>query len=794
MSAAELKEQEENGVNSGVADEEQNELSSLAQKAEGGENTAEPNLYHPEKGRGLSLFDTGSSKSKLRKRLLFIGGPLGIGLIVLIVLASIFLGQLKAVHFATVLRSSGFATFQFSMRRFFADVAFDKTAFSKDSTGTVKNRPESSLLRRLITGNDARTVITTLRGEGRFNYVLENGQVRGFDLNGTRVTYDDLAKKITDGKKLSYDELNLRERMTLRKTVVDEIQLRLGERLGVEARSFRNAFWKGFRDITGIRMSLPRKIARDLVGKKPLDAQIETRLNEDAYTAKGEATPESGVEPFKKMEDAVRSEVGASIKNGERLRGPNLLQRGLTKIGIAPEAFAKKVENATPTVLIGTLYCIGHDLGKTGDTINRSLEQKAARYGHDQQTVAEQIQAGQVSAEAVSAFNASWDAVKASDGTLAIPPAEASPYYAAYTGQPASKADMNSLKEAPSTRIDTPFDWLGRVDSLIKTAISLGTIHLPLVGKSIDEKLNSAVDGACAVVLDPKLQTAFVVFDVAAALASDGGYYAAAKTMVKAAAFFGGGTLVGNMIQQYVNNLAGTGFGPESGVDKFNSSAIATDYLNSQSNRGVAMGRPLSADEAAGSKTAALIETRKQFQDKSWQNRYFAIDNPFSLLGSLSARIPSSFGSLMASIIASLASIPQSIANFASGQTTGPLAVRLLAGSRQQIAYAAQSADFQKQANFFGVQQWGWSQEEINRIETDPNFALDVNAAYVEAHPEFDKNFSKCYASNLLLKDLPPGCDAATLGSDEALHWRVYKAQSFVIDSMNQDVTKDAGF
>ncbi len=807
----ELEKQEEAIAPREADEEEQGELDSLAEKGEDkdgqakepsegeekkadyGESDnageAEPSLYKPSRSR----FGTGSPRAAQRvRRTLFIGGPLGI-VAIIAVLLMIFVGQLKAVHFATVLRSGGFATFELSMRRFFADVEFDKTVTTADSTGPLGNRPDSKLLRRLVTGDDPRSVAQKLGREGSLQYVNENGEIKGFQFgsgNSDIINYDEIAQRLFTK---NADQLTIRQRMTLRKNVVDEVNVRMAQRLGEEGRFFRNDFWTQFRDITGIRMSIPRQFMRSLLGEKPIEAETSVRLNQEE-NIDGSAGVDSGIDTVKKTTDAVKAETTNSIKLGQRLRDPTIYRTALSNAGINPDVLTETVAKASPYVLVGTLYCIGHDLGGVDQRINQSLEKQAARSASDIQVTSEQIMDGKnVNAAFVSAANADYDGVKAADGSTLIPPGEVSPYYKAATGQSMSGADMDSLKDTPSTHIETPLGYLADVDTIIKNAISAGAVNIPGIGKIINSGYDAAIDSACGTITNPAAQTAFVLFDVAAAAAS-GGTTAAATAMFKAAVFFGGGAYAGQALQSYVESLSGTGFGGgKSGVDKVNAGGVSTDYLNEQSNRGVAMGRPLSNDEAAATKTAALIETHKQFQDQAWRDRYFAINNPYSLVGSLSAYFPSSLASLGNRLADSLSSLPKTLASFVGGQLSGGLVLNLFNGSHQQVAYAADSVDFQTKANFFGVQQWGWSQEEINQIESNPDFDFANNAAYVEARPDLDGRFSKCYSSNSLLTDIPSGCDAGTLSQPDALHWRLYKVHSFVVDNLNQDVTKDNG-
>lgn len=779
-SAADLDEQLDNDYSS--SDEKAAYGSSETEDTAGEADHSMP--YKPEPKRGKKGFGTGSSK--LRKRLLY-ASPIGLGLIIIVVFAALFLGNLKAVHFATVLRSSGFATFQLSMRRFFADVAFDKAAFTPDSTGRVETRPESKLLRRLITGNDPRTVTQKLGREGSFQYHREGGKIQGFDFDGgkERVTFDDLSQNLY-GK--NADDLGVRERMGLRKAVTDRVNIRLAERIGVEPRSFRNSFWKGFRELTGIRMNPFVDGARQWAGKKPIDVETEKRLNDMEYQ-KGGNDVGSGIKQTDDAKKEAIAETEAAVKRGERFRNPEIFKRALTKVGISPDGFTSGVAKATPYVLAGTLYCIGHDLGQTSDRINKSLEEHAARYASDTQAVAEQIRSGKVSAEAVSASNANYD------GSATIPPGEASPYYVTATGGSLDKSDKSSLAYAPTTSIETPLDWFKPVDTAVKNAATAGAVNIPVLGGFIDKGADAVINKGCEGLMNPYVQSAFLIADLIAAGAT-GGASAAAGATFKAALFFGGGHIVGSMIEKYVQSLSGGFTGAESGVDRVNNAGVATNYLNAQSNRGVAMGAPVTKEEAVQSKVTAMLEMHKQYNEQTWQNRYFAIDNPFSLVGSLAARTPTSFASLSYRMGNMFNGLANSFSQLASGALFAKTASLAFSGGYQQRAYADTAASFEADADFFGTAQWDWTAAERYLVETDESFSFDNNAAYVEEHPEFEERYAKCYGA-VLQKDLPDECTDtgpnALLRERNAIHWRLYKAHTFVVDEMNIDPSKDIG-
>jgi hypothetical protein len=205
--------------------------------------------------------------------------------------------------------------------------------------------------------------------------------------------------------------------------------------------------------------------------------------------------------------------------------------------------------------------------------------------------------------------------------------------------------------------------------------------------------------------------------------------------------------------------------------------------MNSQVGRGVTYGRKLNTQESKTTKKTALGELRSSYAKTSLKERLFAIDNPYSLVGKVAAITPATSGSVKQEI----ANLPSRLTNGVASLFNGSRLVGSLAagfGISQKV-YAAGSQDFAADNNFFGVDQWGWSQAEYDKLSSDENFDPINNAAWVAnniSQAESDK-YAACYKDYSSLS-LPDYCNGDFLASDEALHWRANALYGFVTDQL----------
>lgn len=734
----------------------------------GKQQNKSPGLYRQE-GKTKKI----KSSSNLKKGLLF-GGPM-FAIIIFFIVLLLLTGALKAVHFSTILRSTGFASSQFIMREAFSEVAYTDWATQNDTA----ELPKSKLLDKLR-GQDMRKVQKRLTEEGEFKFNVKDGKVTGFDVKGDTVSFDELAKKAGKG---SFDELNFREKLSVRKYVTDEVKFKMGDTFKMETRGFRNGFWKGFREATGIKMTRFRDITRDKFGDGKMNEKLnndETRLRDEYAETRGRG---GEIESTNKAVDEAGKEIPKAIdeaaKKGIRLQAKDALDGYLKTKGSDIVKFEQGMSEISTAVFITTLYCMGHDLSHTGDRINQQMELTMARFGHQQQTTKDQIVSGDVTSGDVSFASREWG------GDDKTPDAAASPLYQQDIGNDAGNPKLDN---APRMNIAVPFlDWLKPVDNAIRTFISGGLNHAPLIGGKVDAVIDAEVTRVCGVVMNPYAQGAILGADLVISIFTLGTKDFIFKTL-QGAAIFAGFAGLGKLIESYINQVAGTGItGNEIGSDRYTGSAISTRYLDSQGGRGTTFAAPETPDEASATHQLAMAQLRDHYNNQGFSERYFAITNPQSLLGLSVARMPTSIQStsnMLASAISKIGAIFSNAFSMIGSIFTGPK-VR-----------AATSDDIYKKNGYFGVNMWGWTGADLEALRSTN---LADNAVLVEQRMQNDSSYysglEKCYASNRLLSEIAKdsNCKAQSKGTSEplrdprAVQWRIYKLHQFGVDQMSSE-------
>lgn len=753
-----------------------------------------------EAGWQTDVSDNKSSKN--RKKILFAAGGGGIILVGALIFIMMMFGSFKAIHYATVLRSTGFAAGLYVTRNIYNQVAYDAAVLTDDSTGSL-TRPERSMY-DLVRGVNAEEVMKSLGRDGAtgsFEVVKRGGRVEGFEVNGRRYMNNDFAQN-SFGR--NYNDLTFRERMTVKNDILKTAGDEMAEVFSTESRTFRTGFFKGFRTHFKIRTSKFAQKTRELVGKNAKEAKASVRENTldtaegvEPRTTTGGADdieptdrtgPRSNITEIDEAAQATRRERLRAIKEGFDLKGKDIVNKALTERGTTKiSEFAEGAGKVSLAVLIATLYCTARDIIGSLNEINAEKEANMQRFAHDVQTTADQIQSHEASADAANAAGAMWDGAKNSGDYEDVLPADSSPFYKAAFGDPTDTLSEEYFDGIPNGSINV--DGLNTVVSL-GDAVILGAAGQVLPGDWSD----SIISGACAQILNPAVQTGIAVGDIALSVVlaiSSGGTSEGIKAGIRAALYLGaglyGGNLVGKWLEETINNWAGGGAtGAEVGIERFNTAKVSTDYQNSATAKGVNYARPLDNDEAEGIKTEALLSEKNLYEKKPWKERYFAINNPFSLIGRVSAITPSNFSAFslrLSSVFTDLA--PKNMAKRL--MSLGDKMLNVFNPNTSAKAYAA-SQGFEAENHFFGVPQWGWSKDELAKINgDDESYSLIKNGGWVierNANGELDQKYEKCYTPEAI-SDVPKsGCDKNTLKSDEAFRWRYYKASESAIDDL----------
>lgn len=710
--------------------------------------------------------------SNLRKYGL-IGGLLsGVLFIVVIALMLLmFIGPYKVIHFATVLRSAGMARFTYQINRQFANVNFNAAVLTNESTGNIKlgQRSLIDVLRRV----NPQKQLTVLGREGtvKFNFETECGfgclkttsQLKGVVVNGDEFSLDSITQ---DKYGKSFDDLSYREKVFVKNEFSKQLGSKLADRLAIENRAFRSSVFNGLRQVTGISMSKWANKARDYIGKTPEEAKAKNvqetmdRVSQgnNGRSASSEAIREAVEAKANPTDEAKRVAAGAARDKAVRM--------------------TETAGKASLAVLAMTTSCIAHDLHNSFDEIHANYEQQIARVGHDALTTADQIKSGDTTMEAVGAENSRWDN------------AENSVIYRQSTGQdvPENDSALAQLNAIPGDASNSGFaQFISTVDEILMPKNPLA-FFIPAIGDIQD----SAQNIGCEVVLNPTVQwitvggetalTAVASFfsaggAAAGKVAVQAGVETAIRGIVYAGAGVGVGEIIGRWIDSAVANL--TSFtGAETGTSLYNNSAVGVNYLEQTGTRQVNYGKPLSADEAQATDQIALDYVKSTYSDGSINNRYFAVSNPYSLTSRLIPYLPSSAGEMASSIPKFIGSIFKAPASLFSN----------IFGGKKVSAATASATDFSGYS-----QQWGWTEDEYNRIDNDETYAPQALTDYYANHIDDTSGgqnlysmYERCYDATLQ-KDIPSYCTSDFLSTDVALHWRYYQSMMLAADWMSSD-------
>ncbi|HLB66295.1 MAG TPA: M23 family metallopeptidase [Candidatus Saccharimonadales bacterium] len=772
-----------------------NDKKSLAQKER--QVSADDHIGYREERSPLGFL---RKKSKKKKVLFLLGGSMGLGLAALFIVFIILIGSLKTVHFSTVLRSVGFARFQMYMRQHFAQTTFDAAVLTDESTGSASAKlGERSLLDKMRRINPEKQ-LQVLATENRLKFnVEENKKLFGFkreqifkgvEIDGKKIDLDEISRRHSGG--LTWKELNditnkaspdrIRQRLAIRAEFVNSVRDGLADRLALEGRAFRNSVYDGLRQITGINMSKWLNKARDYLGKTAEGARLKNLEDGLDDIDRERVRPKSGLNGVQDAADEVADEAEDAAKEGRRARTIGELKPAIGGIN----TFAQNISDA---VFVATVACVVHDLDNSFDESARPREEQAARFGHSNLTSADQIKKGDVASEAVGAENDRWDG------------ANTAIYYKQATRQKVTKEDKKQLARVPS--ITPPINSFGKVIGYVNDVLEFGVggpiveglTFIPIIGSKVEDIRNDVIDLACNAILNEYVQygisaaeIAVSVFTLGSSKGVTAGIVAALKETAKFASTVGVGELIGQMIEGAISNYSGTEFSATSrGENLYNSQVVATDYLQQTGTRNITYGRPLSASETKASQEIAVNMLRDEQNSKSFSNRYFAIDNPFSLVGRIVATLPSGVNGMFDSVGNIFSSLLSNV--FKSVDRLTSLVGDIFSGSR--FAYAAASqGDYVPDE--LGVDSSGWSDVEFARLANDDNMNAVKVATYVE--PRFEKlneKYGKCFNYTLQVNK-PSDCvkllSPKSANYEESFRYRAYMAKIFAADELIKDI------
>ncbi|PID32343.1 hypothetical protein CR970_01070 [Candidatus Saccharibacteria bacterium] len=728
---------------------------------------------------------TGSGK---KKALL----ALGLGGIIPLVFAMLlffsFLGPLKGIHFETILRSAAFAQFQRNLSKVYSQTLFDSATLTEGSTGRAK-LGDRSLIQKLRGVNPEKRLAELGRenklkfditGERRWGGLQKVNRFNGVVIEGKNYNLNEYARK-SFGK--DYNKLSKRERWTVESKFTSDVRIGLDDMLANHKLSYRSSVYNGLRQVAGLSMTKWANKAKDYAGKTPkeatkanLDETVKTVTGSDGAKVKSGAASVSD-EEVKDYKDRVTEAAANGEPTGDVKPNAKLLKR--IKV-------ANKVSDAA---FLTTLACIVNDVNTAIREGGKQTETNALALGHNTLTASDQIKTGESVSEAINADAKRWNG------------AENSALYKQDTGEEnLEDGDYEQLAGIPP--IFQPQyikNITGTVDAILDNLVTGGMAVIINKLPGGEEAVDTSKTAACRVILSEIAQNGMAAVELGAAVLTLGSVKGATKAATEAlkmgfsfAAGYGVGVLLGKQLDRIIQSYAGLDYsGVAVGADNYNQTKMGMNYLSSVGQRNTNFGRPMNDAEYVQSQEAAMAELRTAYNSKPIMERYFALDNPFSLTGKLVAHLPASFTELgssfsrTANTVVSNAMNPLTLASSASG----PFSAKAKA---EPTRWASGS--------IVGLQEFGWTEEELDAISKDPAFSsteLEDFMASGDNMQRLDEQFKPCYDYHMQSQaPEDDNCSAEALSTPDAMKWRWYNAllqQADQAAKTIEEITSDQG-
>jgi len=763
----------------------------------------EKNLYRPNTKQGSMMGALGGGVKKFtglslgKKAALFAGIGGALPIVLGIILFFMFIGQLKLIHFGTIMRSAGFAQYQLIMNKAFGQVTFDYATLTEDSAGKLK-----------INGDRFGFTRKRLQELGRDNKlkwdVGKNGEVRSIVIDGERYSFDELSQKLF-GK--AFKDLGRTERWKVEARMSTEISEPLAEILGNKGLLYRTQVYGGLRKVAHIEMIKWVNSAKDYFGKTPEEARIENMKETQRHVNGGDAevTGKSEIsgdsEETKEAVDEYKKKLDEAAAKGENTGDVKVGETGLqSRIG-SSEFKAKLAESAgkaSLAVMAITVGCIIHDLAESFRNLETQREVNALRMGHDSMTMMDQTRMGETVTEATSAESTAWG-----DATT-------SPYYRQDTGEVLTSADKEAIGNIPSIFPSNTFtkavetiddfltgNWTKQINFSKMTGLPLG--WLDSWNKQQNELNREKATLFCTVAMNPIVQGAIVVLDLGIA-AFTGGISALVEAAIQGAiwfiAFGAAGERLNKLVDVWTKNISGAEYtGKATGREKYDQARAGTNYFEQIGNRRTAFGAPLTPQQSATNQRVAMQYFRSQEMNDGAFQRYLAVDNPYSVSGAVIARTPTLLVQVRSTVASLLSTTMSTLLN----------PWRLLPANLLPHAFADDvNANYTITGQTTGVIDFGYTQDEMKIIDDNPDFSLP-SLAKLNDEGKFksvEDKLMRCYEPHLQseLMDQEEDClDPAYYQPDKGqdplivLKWRWYRALRNAEDEGTRDLSSFVG-
>ncbi len=761
-----------------------------------------------------------------RKKGFFALGITGVLSLAAIIIIFIAMSSLKVIHFSEVLTGAGYARLNGIMNERNTQNLFDGALARGNGSLELADRS----LWQKVRGIDPNRDLAALGSDGKFNFTFDgDGNVNGVQIENRRVTLDTVARDLGHGE--SYSDLgkisNFRERAQVRSKFVDSVKSVVSDNEAFSERYIRSAAFDTVAKNIGFDFSAWRQAARNFVGLSEVKAQTENLVEANQKVTEGKVPADTGIDIVDQTKDDLTNpdKIRKFLDDRGKPYPPELYEAAQksftanTQTATKVADVASKVGTAT---IVASMACMAHEAFSPDrlEEAARSNMDNAAREGLHVTAMGDQAKTGYGDAGGLS------NAIGA--GSVQLADAEASPAYQYQVNSnqtPTYPENFQAPRLEPGGASSTLTNIINAVTS--PTFLASGGLtgvakNIPGFGGLIGGATDQVDKQFCNALLSPEGLIAGVVAEVAvttaigvltgpeAAVAKEEGGKGMAtiiinelgKSVVSSArgVFSAKGMLtLGGMslyalglqyVSMAVSNQSFTGM--EKGADYYERASIGTDVAQNQSIRTSLYGRPMTEQETLVADAASRQDLKDHWARQSVFARYFSIHNPYSITGSVVAQTPTSLLGISNTLRTGFMKIGSIFS------------LRTLSMPFSFVTKPALAAEANGYDPHYGMLQWGYSQDEINKMKTDEDFSLSGNEAYIKAHyniADLDNKYQKCftdasqYDANKRVKE-DADCSVASLSTDEALHYRIYKGlDATSVEILTQDLanpTKDS--
>ncbi len=751
-------------------------------------------LFHQEKEKAKRSFLRGKARSSIKKggkkKLLF--GGLGLsGIACALLILFIFVGALKVVHFSQVLITSGYARLNgITQERITQDI-FDSSVVEGPGSATIANR---TLLDRL-TFRNVELELAKIGRDGNFALINDaGGNTTGFRINNKTVDVNDIAKQLNFGNG-SYANASARERLTIRKNFTDQAQNLIGDEFSTESRVIRSRATSIVADNVGFTWSRWRQALRDKFGA---DANPTDVTEADRIAQFEQVTNEGGVPTgIQQIDDIVKS-----AKDPARLKKILDKNGGEVDLKALADSLASDASNAATTGNIATtasvgalalsIACMANQTFAHVNDVAMGNEKQASLVALNLAAANSQIKAGDTTAGLVGSAASQLDGAE-----------QTSSYLARIGETGGTPGNIPNVKPQFSQTIQQLLTTLTSPSHLIAGPLA-NAPGLGGISKIADDKF-------CGFILSPQgiitagvgtivLQAISGAFSGGAgAAAEQAGGLAVAKLLVselasatwstatdlvslKSGLTIGGFTLYSLGLQYVATSLSGTAInGTVQGPDYWEEANLGTNIVQDRLVRANLYAKPLTPNEATAVDQNYQAVARSDWANKGVMQRYFAINNPYSLTGAFFAAMPTTFSG----VVAKTSSMFASIGNVLNGALFKNILTPLFALVDNHRAFAATAASTYSP----GVTEWGLSPDEVNKLNTDSSYSIGQNDSHItpaQIQTLDDTIGKQCYDPGLTQYQVSqnPACSEAALSTDLVFRYRVYKMDTNLVNAV----------